>query len=64
MKAWIFSSCLATQISAFIELRRLSGTDYHSQARMLQYVDRFLVDQHIQAASHHPRDMGWLSRQP
>jgi site-specific recombinase XerD len=48
MKAWIFNSCLAAQISAFIALRRLSGTDYDSQARMLQYVDRFLVDQHIQ----------------
>ena len=47
MKVWIFNSCLAAQISAFIALRRLSGTDYDSQARMLQYVDRFLVDQHI-----------------
>jgi len=48
MKAWVFNSCLAAQISAFIALRRLSGTDYDSQARMLQYVDRFLVDQDIQ----------------
>jgi len=48
MKTWTFSSCLAAQISAFIDLRRLSGTDYDSQARMLHYVDRFLIDQHIQ----------------
>lgn len=48
MKAWILSSCLAAQITAFIDLRRLSGTDYHSQARMLEYVDRFLIDQNIQ----------------
>ena len=47
MKAWIFNSCLATQMSAFIALRRLSGTNYDSQARLLQYVDRFLVDRHI-----------------
>ena len=48
MKAWILRSCLATQITAFIELRRLSGTDYESQTRMLRYVDRFLVEHTIQ----------------
>jgi len=48
MKAWIFSSCLAVQISAFIDLRRLSGTDYDSQARLLGYFDRFLVEQNVQ----------------
>lgn len=48
MKTWTLRSCLAAQIAAFIDLRRLSGTDYSSQARLLQYVDRFLVDQHIQ----------------
>ncbi len=48
MKTWILRSCLAAQIAAFIDLRRLSGTDYHSQARMLQYADCFLADQHTQ----------------
>ncbi len=48
MRAWIFSSCLAVQINAFIDLRRLSGTDYHSQARLLGYFDRFLVEQNLQ----------------
>ena len=43
MKAWILSSCLAPQIETFIKLRQLSGTDYHSQARLLGYFDRFLV---------------------
>ncbi len=43
MKAWILSSCLAPQIKTFIKLRQLSGTDYHSQARLLGYFDRFLV---------------------
>jgi site-specific recombinase XerD len=51
MKAWILSSCLAAHIAAFIDLRRLSGTDYHSQARLLGYFDRFLVEQGVQ----HPR---------
>ncbi len=45
MKAWILSSCLAPQIETFIKLRQLSGTNYHSQARLLGYFDRFLVEQ-------------------
>ncbi len=36
-------SWLSEQIGRFIELRRLSGTDYSSQARLLAYFDRFLV---------------------
>lgn len=48
MKAWIFNSCLSAQISALIALRRLSGTDYDSQARLLGYFDRFLVEQNVQ----------------
>ena len=48
MSAWTLCSCLAAQIATFIELRRLSGTDYHSQARMLGYFDRFLVEQNLQ----------------
>jgi len=47
MKAWAFNSCLAAQITAFIDLRRLSGTDYHSQAQLLSYFDRFLVEQNV-----------------
>ncbi len=47
MKAWILSSCLAPQIETFIKLRQLSGTDYHSQAQLLGYFDRFLVEQHV-----------------
>ena len=39
-----FKSCLASKIQSFISLRRLSGTDYHSQARLLGYFDRFLVE--------------------
>jgi|GEM_PF-6408962 len=41
-----FHSWLSEQIGRFIELRRLSGTDYSSQARLLGYFDRFLVEQH------------------
>lgn len=37
-------SWLSEQIGRFIELRRLSGTDYSSQARLLAYFDRFLVE--------------------
>jgi site-specific recombinase XerD len=48
MSAWTLSSCLAPQIEAFINLRRLSGTDYHDQAQLLGYFDRFLVEQSIQ----------------
>lgn len=39
-------SWLSEQIGRFIELRRLSGTDYSSQARLLGYFDRFLVEQY------------------
>lgn len=38
-------SCLATQIEKFIALRRLSGADYRSPAQLLEYFDRFLVEQ-------------------
>jgi site-specific recombinase XerD len=47
MSAQKFSSCLATQMEKFVDLRRLSGTDYHSQTRLLEYFDRFLVQQHF-----------------
>lgn len=48
MSAWTLCSCLAPQIESFINLRRLSGTDYHGQAQLLGYFDRFLVEQGIQ----------------
>ena len=37
-------SCLAESIQRFIDLRRLSGTDYHSQAKLLEYFDRFIAE--------------------
>jgi len=40
-------SALAGQIQHFINLRRLSGTDYQSQAQLLGYFDRFVVEQHL-----------------
>lgn len=43
MKSIELHSWLSDRISLFIELRRLSGTDYSSQARLLSYFDRFLV---------------------
>ena len=48
MSAYIFCSCLAPQIETFINLRKLSGTDYYSQALLLGYFDRFLVAQDFQ----------------
>ena len=47
MSAWTLCSCLAGEIEKFIKLRRLSGTDYSSQAQLLGYFDRFLVEQNI-----------------
>jgi len=40
-----FHSALAPQIRNFISLRQLSGTDYRSQALLLSYFDRFLVEE-------------------
>ena len=40
-------SPLAAQIQNFINLRRLSGTDYQSQAQLLGYFDRFMVEEHL-----------------
>ncbi len=38
-------SGLAVEIQKFINLRRLSGTDYQSQVQLLGYFDRFLLGQ-------------------
>ncbi len=40
-------SYLAVPIRRFIQLRQLSATDYHTQARLLLYFDRFLVAQKV-----------------
>jgi site-specific recombinase XerD len=45
MTALDFQSCLSKEIQTFIDLRRLSGTDYRSQALLLGYFDRFLIEQ-------------------
>jgi site-specific recombinase XerD len=42
-----FHSCLAKEFGRFVELRRLTGSDYHGQARMLEYFDRFLQQQGV-----------------
>lgn len=47
MKTIELQSGLSEQIYRFIELRRLSGTDYQSQTKLLGYFDRFLVEQHF-----------------
>ena len=41
------SSSLAKQIQTFINLRRLSGTDYLSQAKLLGCFDRFLIKEKV-----------------
>lgn len=47
MKALKFHSCLAPKIQTFIKLRQLSGSSYHSQAKLLGYFDHFLVQEKI-----------------
>jgi len=47
MRPLRLQSPLAGQIQDFINLRRLSGTDYKSQAHLLGYFDRFLLEQKL-----------------
>ncbi|MFH2116372.1 MAG: tyrosine-type recombinase/integrase, partial [Spirochaetota bacterium] len=47
MRALNLHSCLSPQIENFINLHRLSGSDYQSQAQLLGYFDRFLFDQEL-----------------
>ncbi|MBW2579644.1 MAG: tyrosine-type recombinase/integrase [Deltaproteobacteria bacterium] len=47
MSALNLHSCLAAQIQNFINLRCLSGTDYQSQAQLLGYFDRFVLEQQL-----------------
>lgn len=49
MKLLIFSSSLASFMERFVALRRLSGTDYQSQTRLLVYFDDFLVREKYKA---------------
>ena len=49
-------SCLAEKMQCFIDLRRLSGSDYQSQARLLGYFDHFLVEQRV-TEPRIPRDI-------
>ncbi len=47
MSAGRLCSRLAGRIERFIDLRRLSGSDYDSQARLLGHFDRFLAEQGV-----------------
>ena len=47
-----FHSFLAEPIRRLIDLRRLAGTDYHSQALLLGAFDRFVA---AQAVKDQPR---------
>jgi len=47
MRPLKLQSSLAGPIQNFINLRRLSGTDYQSQAQLLGYLDRFLLEQDL-----------------
>ena len=49
MKPLTFSSSLASFMERFVALRRLSGTDYESQTRLLVYFDDFLVREKYKA---------------
>jgi site-specific recombinase XerD len=51
-----FHSPLAETMQCFIELRRLSGTDYRSQAQLLGYFDRFLAERRL-TEPRIPRDL-------
>lgn len=42
-----FHSSMVQRLETFIALRRLAGTDYQSQTRLLGYFDDFLVKQHF-----------------
>jgi site-specific recombinase XerD len=55
MKTLKLHSCLAPQLQSFISLRQLSGTDYQSQAQLLGYFDRFLVQEKLCAPRIAPK---------
>ena len=47
MNALKLESALAEPIHRLIELRQIEGSDYHTQAQLLVYFDRFLVEQKL-----------------
>jgi site-specific recombinase XerD len=47
MNALKLESVLAEPIRRLIELRQIEGSDYHAQAQLLAYFDRFLVEQKL-----------------
>jgi len=47
MSALKLESPLAEPIRRLIDLRRIEGSDYHTQAQLLSYFDRFLVEQKL-----------------
>jgi len=50
MRPLSFRSSLALQIENFIRLQQLSGTDYHSQSRLLCYFDRFMLQENVEGS--------------
>jgi site-specific recombinase XerD len=49
MKTLKFCTSLAPRMEGFVSLRRLAGTDYQSQIRLLVYFDHFLMKQNFKA---------------
>ena len=47
MTTLTFCSSMAQRLESFVSLRRLSGTDYQSQSRLLVYFDNFLAKEHF-----------------
>lgn len=47
MNAINLNSPLATHIQSLIKLRQVCGRDYHSQSKLLEYFDRFLVQEKV-----------------
>jgi site-specific recombinase XerD len=47
MTTFAFCSNMAQRFERFVALRRLSGTDYQSQNRLLVYFDNFLAKEHF-----------------
>ena len=50
MNSLNLASPLAPHIQNLIELRQLCGKDYRSQAKLLTYFDRFLVQENVKKA--------------
>jgi hypothetical protein len=47
MTTFAFCSNMAQRLERFVALRRLSGTDYQSQTRLLVYFDNFPAKEHF-----------------